>query len=163
VIADRWGVRDEEVSRAYPCDEFVPRPAMAAWRGVSVTAGPDVVWSWLGQVRLAPYSYDWVDNLGHRSPRQLRSLPAPTVGEHFSTGFGRPAGRILAVTPGRALTGQIVGATMSYVLVPEDDRVRLLLKVVTVRGRLIAPALRLADLVMARRQLLNFKQLAETD
>jgi hypothetical protein len=161
VIADRWGVRDDEVRRAYPCDEFVPRPVMTAWRGVTVHSTPDRVWSWVGQLRLAPYSYDWVDNLGRRSPRRLQGLLAPAVGEHFTTAFGRPSGRILAVTPDEALTAQIAGATMSYILVSEDDRVRLLLKVVTVGRPLIAPALCLGDLIMARRQLLNFKRLAE--
>ena len=162
MIADRWGVRDDEVTRSYPCDEFVPHPVMSAWRGVTVSAAADAVWRWVGQIRLAPYSYDWIDNLGHRSPQTLRGLPDPIVGEPFSTGFGRRSGRILAVTPGRALTGYIVGATMSYVLVPEGDGVRLLLKVVTGRGRVIAPAVRIGDLVMARRQLLNFKLLAES-
>jgi hypothetical protein len=162
VIADRWGVRDDEVTRPYPCDEFVPRPEVTAWGGVTVYASADELWPWIGQIRLAPYSYDWIDNLGYSSPRKLRGLPDPIVGEHFSTGFGRPSGRILAVSPGEALTGHIVDATMSYVLVPEDDGVRLLLKVVTTRGRMIAPALRLGDLVMARRQLLNVKRLAES-
>ena len=161
MIADRWGVRDDEVTRPYPCDEFVPHPVMAAWRGVTVRAAADELWRWVGQIRLAPYSYDWIDNLGQRSPRKLRGLPEPIVGEHFSTGFGRSSGRILAVIPGQELTGHIAGATMSYVLVPEADSVRLLLKVVTGRGRLTAPLLCLGDLVMARRQLLNFKTRAE--
>ncbi len=47
---------------------------------------------------------------------------------------------------------------MSYVLAPAGDaeRTRLLLKVVTPRGRLIAPLLSVGDLIMARRQLLPF-------
>lgn len=158
MIADRWGVRDDEITRHYPCDEFVPHPAVAAWRGVTVYAAADELWPWLRQVRLAPYSYDWIDNRGHRSPRRLQALPDPVVGEHFSRG----AGRVLAVTPGEALTARILGATLSYVLVPEDDGTRLLLKVVTARGRMIAPLILLGDLVMARRQLLTFKRLTET-
>jgi hypothetical protein len=161
VIGDRWGVTDAEIARHYPCDDLVPEPAIAAWRGVTVHAAPEQVWPWLAQIRLAPYSYDWIDNLGHRSPRELRGLPEPVVGEAFSTGFGRPAGHILAVTPGVSLTGWIVGATMSYLLVPEGAATRLLLKIVTARGRLLAPAACVGDLVMARRQLLNFKRLAE--
>jgi len=70
-------------------------------------------------------------------------------------------GRIVSVVPGQELTGQIVGAVMSYVLVPEGSATRLLLKVVTRRGRAIAPLLSLGDLVMARRQLLNLAHLAE--
>jgi hypothetical protein len=51
---------------------------------------------------------------------------------------------------------------MSYVLVPEDHRMtRLLLKVVMQSTRWKAPALCVCDLIMARRQLLNLKQLTE--
>jgi hypothetical protein len=70
-------------------------------------------------------------------------------------------GRIVSVIPGEQLTGQIVGAFMSYVLVPDGSATRLLLKVVTRRGRVTAPLLSLGDLVMARRQLLNLARLAE--
>jgi hypothetical protein len=54
-----------------------------------------------------------------------------------------------------------MGAVMSYVLVPHGGATRLLLKIVTPGGRWVAPFLSLGDLVMARRQLLNFKRLAE--
>lgn len=51
---------------------------------------------------------------------------------------------------------------MSYVLVPQGpDATRLLLKIVARSGRWTAMGLSVGDLVMARRQLLNFKQLAE--
>jgi hypothetical protein len=46
--------------------------------------------------------------------------------------------------------------------VPEDHHTtRLLLKVVTQTARWKAPALCVGDLIMARRQLLNLKQLTE--
>jgi hypothetical protein len=54
-------------------------------------------------------------------------------------------------------------ALMSYVLVPIDEgrQTRLLLKVVTGVGRMIAPLLSIGDLIMARRQLLNLAALSE--
>ena len=134
---------------------------MQAWRGVTVHAAPGRIWPWIGQIRLAPYSYDWIDNRGRRSPQELRGLPEPAVGEHFSTSGRRQLGRILSVTPPEQLTASIAGALMSYVLVPEGDATRLLLKVVMARGRLAAPLVSAGDLVMARRQLLNLKRLAE--
>ena len=162
MIGDRWGVSDDEVSRDYPCDEFVTAPALRAWRGVRVNAPPDAVWPWVVQVRLAPYSYDWIDNLGRRSPRELAGLPDPRVGDRFTTAGGRELGRIVSVEPGRQLTATIMGAFMSYVLVPEDSgSTRLLLKVVMRTNRWAAVVLSVGDLVMARRQLLNLKQLAE--
>jgi hypothetical protein len=162
VIGDRWGVSASETLRSYPCDDFVTSPTLQAWRGVRVEAPAEALWPWVAQVRLAPYSYDWIDNLGRRSPRELAGRPEPRPGERFTTAGGRELGRIVSVDQGRQLTGTIMGAFMSYVLVPEDHRTtRLLLKVVMQTTRWIAPAICVGDLIMARRQLLNLKQLAE--
>lgn len=162
MIGDRWGVSDDEIVRTYPCDDFVTSPTLQAWRGVSVEAPAEAVWPWVAQVRLAPYSYDWIDNLGRRSPRELVELPEPRVGERFTAAGGRQLGRIVSVAPGKQLTGAIMGAFMSYVLVPQDrDTSRLLLKLVMRTSRLVAVGVSIGDLVMARRQLLNFKLLAE--
>nr|WTA65362.1 polyketide cyclase [Micromonospora sp. NBC_00855] len=162
MIGDRWGVTTSETLRAYPCDDFVVSPTLRAWRGVGIDAPAAAVWPWVAQVRLAPYSYDWIDNLGRRSPRQLKSLPEPQVGEAFTTAGGRKLGRIVSVDPGNQLTSTIMGAYMSYVLVPQEhDATRLLLKVVMRTTRWAAPGLSVGDLIMARRQLLNLKKLAE--
>jgi hypothetical protein len=162
MIGDRWGVTSSEVERRYPCDDIVPDPVLAAWRGVTVRARPELVWPWVAQIRLGPYSYDWIDNLGRPSPRSLRALPDPSPGEHFTTAMGgRRVGRIVATTRGEALTGEIMGAVMSYVLVPEGTGTRLLLKIVMKCRRVVAPFVSIGDLVMARRQLLNLARLAE--
>ncbi|MEW2591249.1 polyketide cyclase [Micromonospora aurantiaca] len=119
--------------------------------------------AWVAQIRLAPYSYDWIDNLGRRSPQRLVDLSEPVVGEAFTTAGGRRRGRILAVEPGHHLTGEIMGAVLSYVLVPDaGNTTRLLLKVVMRTNPVIALGGCLGDLVMARRQLLNLKQFAES-
>jgi hypothetical protein len=162
MIGDRWGVTDDEILRSYPCDDFVVSPTLRAWRGVRIDAPAAAVWPWVAQVRLAPYAYDWIDNLGRRSPRRLVGLPEPQAGEAFTTAGGRKRGRIVSVDPGKQLTGTIMGAFMSYVLVPqEDNTTRLLLKVVVRTTRWAALGLSVGDLVMARRQLLNLKHLAE--
>jgi hypothetical protein len=162
VIGARWGVNERETLLAYPCDDFVASPVLQAWRGVNVGASPEAVWPWVAQIRVAPYSYDWIDNFGRRSPRELLGLPEPRVGERFTTASGRKLGRIVSVDPGRQLTGTIMGAYMSYVLVPEDHGVtRLLLKVVSQTARWASVGLSVGDLIMARRQLLNLKHLAE--
>jgi hypothetical protein len=155
-------VSDSETQRSYPCDDFVTSPVLMAWRGVHVGAPAEAVWRWVAQVRLAPYSYDWIDNLGRRSPQDLIALPEPQVGDAFTTAGGRELGRIVSLDPGNQLTGTIMGAFMSYVLVPQDhDTTRLLLKVVLLAPRWAAVGLSVGDLIMARRQLLNLKQLAE--
>jgi hypothetical protein len=163
VIGDRWGVTDEEVARSFPCDAWVSRPTLVAWRGVTVDATVDEVWPWVSQVRLAPYSYDWIDNGGRRSPRRVVDLPPPAAGEPFTCAAGKKLGRILSADPPRALTARIAGTVISYVLEPtsEERMTRLLMKLVADLPRPLAPALSIGDLVMARRQLLNWKQLAE--
>lgn len=161
MIGDRWGVTPDETSRRYPCDEIVADPVLQAWRGVTVGAEPEQVWLWVKQIRLAPYSYDWIDNLGRRSPQRLCDIPDPVPGDPFTRAMGRRCGQVLTVAPGEQLTGRIMGAVMSYVLAPVGSTTRLLLKVVTSRGRLTAPLLSVGDLVMARRQLLNLARLAE--
>jgi hypothetical protein len=161
MIGDRWNVTDDEVARHYPCDDFLAAPTLQAWSAVSVQSSPPTLWRWVSQIRIAPYSYDWIDNLGRRSPQQLVGLPEPVVGESFSTAATRPFGRILAVSAPEHLTGEIMGAYISYVLVPEGHSTRLLMKIVTGASRWLAPWLSVGDLVMARRQLLNLKRLAE--
>ncbi|MBS2937634.1 hypothetical protein KDN32_07755 [Nocardioides sp. J2M5] len=163
MIGDRWGVTEAEVARTYGCDAFEPAPTLQAWRGVTVSADAPTVWARMRMVRLAPYSYDLVDNLGRRSPRGLRELPEPEVGDPFTRALGRDQGRVVAVEPGRELTARIMGAHMSYAVVAEGDTCRLLLKVVARTGRVVTPALALGDLVMARKQLLTLKALAEGD
>jgi hypothetical protein len=162
MIGDRWGVSEGETLRSYPCDGFVAAPTVRAWRGVRVEAPAEAVWPWVAQVRLGPYSYDWIDNLGRRSPRELAGLPEPEAGDRFTTAGGLAVGRIVSVDPGRQLTGAIMGAFVSYVVVPQErDVTRLLFKVVMRTTRWAAVPLCIGDLIMARRQLLNLKQLAE--
>lgn len=163
MIGDRWGVTDAETQARYGCDSYVASPSLEAWRGVTVNTTPERLWPWVVQVRLAPYSYDWIDNLGRESPHKLHNLNDPRPGDPFTASAGRPLGKVLSVDHQVQLTAQIIGAHMSYRLTPVDERsTRLVLKVTAPQSwRLAAPLLSFGDLVMARRQLLNFKQLAE--
>jgi hypothetical protein len=163
VIGDRWGVTYDEVARPFPCDEWVRSPTLVAWRGVTVNTSASDLWPWVTQVRAAPYSYDWIDNLGRRSPRMLIGLPDPAVGDHFTRAAGISLGRILSVDAPYQLTGRIAGAVISYVLEqpPGLACTRLLMKIASEAARPLAPLLSVGDLVMARRQLLNWRRLAE--
>jgi hypothetical protein len=159
VIGQRWGVTDAELALRYGCDELVPDPAYALWRGVSTAAAPAAVWPWLLMIQRAPYSYDWIDNLGRRSPRVLAPMPEPRPGDrgYFVT--------VVAVEAGVEVTYRVLSAVMSYRLV-EGPQTRLLLKVVMPRGvaaTLLHPVLPLGDLVMARKQLLTLAELAERE
>jgi hypothetical protein len=61
------------------CPDDDELPAWVATLDVEGMAA-EAVWPWVAQVRLAPYSYDWIDNRGRRSPQELAGLPEPKVG-----------------------------------------------------------------------------------
>lgn len=161
MIGDRWGVNDADTARSYPCDEYVSGRGLQAWRAVAINATPAQIWPWLVQLRLAPYSYDWVDNRGRRSPQDLLGLEDPRPGDPFTASAGRPLGRVLAVEHHVHLTARIMATTVTYQLVPETAATTRLVMKLAGGNRLFAPLLSVGDLVMARRQLLNLKRLAE--
>src|SRR2546428_1615132 len=70
-VAATWGADQEERSLSFPCDRRLERSDAAYYRGVTIDAPPGIVFRWLCQMRVAPYSYDWLDNFGRRSPRTL--------------------------------------------------------------------------------------------
>ena len=70
----RWGATDEEVERPMPGDEVVERPNFVATRAVTIEATSEEVWPWLMQIgsgRAGFYSYDWIDNAGRPSVREI--------------------------------------------------------------------------------------------
>ena len=69
-----WGATTEEIERALPGDELVPRPTFNATRAISIGVPPERVFPWLVQVgtsRAGWYSYDLLDNLGRPSARRI--------------------------------------------------------------------------------------------
>jgi hypothetical protein len=172
-IANTWGTRAEERRLFYPCDRLMPQPDDSLYRGVTVDASSQTVFRWLCQMRVAPYSYDWIDNGCRESPRELTpGLEDLVIGQDLMEIF-----QLADFAPGRHLTiriksnsraqrlfGDIAG---SYLVEPRDARSsRLLVKLVVqhprgVWGRLMRSFLPWGDLIMMRRQLLNFKHLAE--
>jgi len=138
-----------------------------------VRAPAQVVYRWLCQLRVAPYSYDWIDNRGRRSPRELTpGLEQLAEGQTVMTIFRLASfawGRHLTlVTPAGGAGERLFGRVwVSYVVTPEARETRLLAKLRLLpppglRGRLLAALLPWGDLVMMRKQLLNLARLAET-
>jgi hypothetical protein len=66
-----WGANADEVAAGYPCDRFSPTAAERWFRAVTVHAPRRVVFRSLCQLKVAPYSYDLLDNYSRRSPRKL--------------------------------------------------------------------------------------------
>jgi len=163
-----WGSTPEERMRRYPCDEILSEPDQALFRAVTIDAPPAVVFRWLCQLKVAPYSYDLIDNWGRRSPHDLvPGVDRLVVGERvmiFELASFAPDEHLTLLLRGHRVFGDVA---LSYVVVPAGpSESRLVVKLVTVppRGVLGAVLRRLlpaGDLVMMRRQLLNLKALAE--
>ncbi len=172
-VAFSWGTEPAERALAYPCDRYVERAEATYYRGVTVHTPPGALFRWLCQLRVAPYSYDWLDHGGRRSPPTLTpGAEALAVGQTMMQIF-----RLVEFETGRYVTLEIrkdTGAfrlfgnlALTYLIVPEAaGRCRLLVKIAIryprgLVGALMRAGLPWGDLVMMRRQLLNLKRLAE--
>lgn len=68
-----WGATEDEVAAPMPGDDVIPEAASTT-RGITIAAAPDLVWPWLVQLgygKAGWYSYDWIDNDGKQSAREL--------------------------------------------------------------------------------------------
>jgi hypothetical protein len=132
-----------------------------------------VIFRWLCQLRVAPYSYDWIDNRCRRSPRQLiADLDQLQLGQDVMTifelvDFARDRHITIRMKRGGSawrLFGNIAG---SYCIIAHGPRTcRVLVKLLVryppgLHGWVMRTFLPWGDLVMMRRQLLTLKSLAE--
>jgi len=168
-----WGTEPEERSMAFPCDRNIEHFDAVYYRGITIKARPHIIFRWLRQMRVAPYSYDWIDNLGRQSPRTLTpGLERLAVGQEIMGGF-----ELVEFESNRHLTFRTkktgaesrifgdIGA--SYLIVPQNSHsCRLIVKLIIrypggVIGWFMRRVLPWGDMIMMRRQLLNFKRLSE--
>ena len=142
------------------------------FRGVSVDAPTTTVYRWLCQLRVAPYSYDWIDNWGRRSePHLSTGLEQLSRGQELMSIF-----TLVAFETGRHVTLRIKKASaaerafgdvrVTYLVIATGYGCRLLVKLLVkyppgLLGMSARHLLPWGDLVMMRRQLLNLKRLAE--
>ena len=167
--ATSWGATEEDLGLPLPCDELFPDAAVVLHRAVDVAAPPALVFRWLCQLRVAPYSYDVLDNLGRRSPQRLTpGLDRLSVGQPAMRIF-----RIASFDPPAQLTVEHRGifgrVVVTYAVLAQDGGSHLLMRLrwtppsLPLPAQLTQRAMALGDLVMARRQLLNLKRLSERD
>jgi hypothetical protein len=148
-----WGTTPAERAAPLPCDDLLPGARTVVDRAVTVEADPATTFRWLCQLRVAPYSYDLIDNFGRRSPRELTpGVDQLEPGQRFITIF-----RLVAFDRDRHIT-IARGAWIAVTYAIHADRLHM-----RIRTRDRKPLLPYLDLPMARRQLLNLKELAERD
>jgi hypothetical protein len=172
-LSQTWGTTPEERQLPFPCDRFIQKPDAAVYRGVTIHAPREIIFRWLCQMRVAPYSYDWIDNCGRQSPRELiPGLDVLEIGQEVMGIFNlvdfslsrHLTIRIKPDTRASRIFGDVAG---SYLVVVKDATTcRLLVKLIVqyprgVIGRSLSSFFPWGDFVMMRRQLLNFKELAE--
>jgi len=167
-----WGTTPAERALSLPCDRYLPDADGVYFRAVEVCAPASRLFRWLCQLRVAPYSYDWIDHLGQHSPRKLiAGLENLELGQHFlifqlvDFEQDRHLTGLVTSRQVKSLYGEIAG---SYFIVPQTDQsCRLIVKLRIIYpknawGALMRLVLPAGDLVMMRKQLLNLKSLAET-
>ncbi len=160
---ENWGATAQERALRMACDELLPDASLRLHRAVSIEAEPPLVFRWLCQLKLAPYSYDLLDNLGRRSPRELvAGCEHLEVGQRFMFIFS-----LSSFANDRHITLRGRRLAVTYALLREGPYTRLLVRVLFVApdpplvGGITARLLALGDLVMMRKQLLTLKELAE--
>ncbi|MFE7776344.1 hypothetical protein ACFU5O_21135 [Streptomyces sp. NPDC057445] len=166
-----WGATASEREAVHPCDRLVPVKAERWTRAVDVTAPDWLVFRWIRQLTVAPYSYDWIDFRGRKSPEALiEDLPPLAAGQQFLpftiSGFENNrhiTGRLPARSADRY--GQMA---VTYAVQPRSGGCRLVVRVTAesgtgLRHRLRRRLLAWGDLIMMRKQLLTLKKLAERD
>jgi hypothetical protein len=170
-VVRTWGSTADERAARFGCDEVLPAADHALFRAVTVAAPAPLMFRWLCQLRLAPYSYDQIDNFGRHSPQEL--VPGTdelVVGQRMVAIFHLASferDRQLTLTArGNPVFGDVA---VTYRVEPTGpDACRLVVKLAVQYprhplgqlGRWWLPA---GDLVMMRRQLLNLRALAERD
>lgn len=165
IIGSNWGASAEERSTQLACDCLLPAASLRMHRAISVHAPITLVFLWLCQLKLAPYSYDLLDNFGRKSPQQLAyGLDRLEVGQRFMTIFS-----LVSFRRDAHITLRSRRVAVTYAVSAQGSATRLLVRVIfdppgaRLGTMLLGNALALGDLLMMRKQLLTLKALAERD
>lgn len=168
-----WQTTKEEEILHFPCDMYLKDPDVVLFRAVTIHASPVAIFDWLCQLRVAPYSYDWIDNSGKQSPRKrnpaLRNLK---LGQNFMQIFNlidfKIDEHITLLTATSSVERMFGKIALSYFIRKESEGYsRLIVKLCVDSPKnglfaFLAPLLPLGDLIMMRKQLLTIRDLAET-
>jgi hypothetical protein len=161
IAVSSWGATAQERAMPMACDRLLV--GTRVHRAITIDAPAAVVFRWL--CKLAPYSYDLVDNFGRRSPRELvPGVERLAVGQRFMTIFS-----LASFACDEHVTLRSHRVAVTYAVLSGEVSTRLVARVIfdppgnRLGKALIGHALALGDLAMMRKQLLTLKALAERD
>ena len=180
----RWGATDEELKLPLPGDDIVKDPTSTTTNAVTIHAAPKDIWPWLVQIgkgRGGLYSYDWLDILfGYLDrPSVKKVLPEfqnPMPGDVIPIGKDETTDDDFYVHSVEKERAFVIGSnhpsfrdrfSWAMILVPLGPReTRLIVRCHarmdrSLKGTVSQLALEPAAFIMIRRQMLNFKRLAE--
>ncbi|MFN6552791.1 hypothetical protein ACP6C7_10590 [Mycolicibacterium septicum] len=154
-----WGATAQERSATLPCDVLTGATALSADRAISIDAPVSTVFGWLCQLRVAPYSYDLLDNFGRRSPRTRNpELTQLSTGQRFMRIF-----TLRSFAEDEHVTLQSGKVVVTYAARSEAGGTRLHVRVRFDGSRIIGWAMAAGDVVMMRKQLFTLRDLAERE
>ncbi len=167
----------EELSYAYVVDKYICEHSTIIYRAISINAPVERIFPWLTQLRYAPYSYDWIDNLGRQSPQHIISdAPPLKIGDTIMLLFNVPEFKeneflsfaLSDKAPGfiKILLKPFPFYAIYQLFRQPDNCCRLVVKIIinsrpATLNRIFIKIADFLDYIMIRKQLLNFKRLAE--
>ena len=173
--AMNWGATALERQREMSGDDWLDgsRWSVRMTRGIGIDVPAAVVWPWLAQLGRGAgwYSWDLLDNGGHRSARHLVSwIPPVCIGDASAIGYVRHLRERREIAwwlDEIPYLGARVRAVMTYSIEPRagGDQSRLVLRIQAdakgLGAALVMTLFPVIDSIMACRQLLNLKRRAE--
>lgn len=168
-LPEHWQTTPAEIATDESCDHLARTRVRVITRAIDIPAPAAVTFRWLCQLRVAPYSYDWIDNAGRRSPREL------TPGtDRLALGQDFIIGTLASFVPNQHITlraypaaGRLFGlAALTYRVTPSSVHTSRLVARLLVHEpgnpweHLRYHLLAWGDLIMMRKQLSTLKELA---
>jgi hypothetical protein len=175
-IFTNWGSTHEDRNKQFTCDTILKKSNDAYFRAVDINAPADLVFQWICQMKVAPYSYDRLDNGGKQSPQHLTpSIGQLKIGDKMMTIFHvghfipyKEVTLIMDIPPDQYAKWYVPTVITYKIYAKGKNRSRVVVKYIadwpkTIRGHAERLFIIIADFIMMRRQLLNYKKLAERD
>lgn len=169
-----WGTSPDETELHFGCDNYIDDFDDDYYRAVSIYSAKEIIFRWLCQLKVAPYSYDLIDNFGYKSPDNLSPEAAfLTIGDTFMTIF-----ELLEWEPNHSVTLRLKSGSRSeklfgklvitYLIFPQHITEQRLIAKIRIKypkglyGFLVRQILPFGDWIMMRKQLLTLKKYSES-